>query len=141
MEERKPNYVKRTQKDYSLSFKYQVVQEIENGELTVTGAVRKYGVQATSTVRTWLRKYGNFDWENKNPIKMSKTPEQKMLELEAKVKLLEKQKKRLEEEVKNADLKAAFFDMMIDYAETEYKIPIRKNPSAKSSTSSKKKKN
>ncbi|SDW91387.1 hypothetical protein SAMN05444338_105228, partial [Flavobacterium degerlachei] len=29
-------YVKRTQKDYSMSFKLQIVQEIERGELTVT---------------------------------------------------------------------------------------------------------
>jgi transposase-like protein len=29
-------YVKRTQKDYSMSFKLQIVQEIERGQLTVT---------------------------------------------------------------------------------------------------------
>jgi hypothetical protein len=38
-----------------------------------------------------VRKFGNFDWENKTPFTMSKSPEQKIMELEAKVKLLEKQ--------------------------------------------------
>jgi hypothetical protein len=33
------------------------------------------------------RKFGNFDWENKTPFSMSKSPEQKIMELEAKVKL------------------------------------------------------
>jgi hypothetical protein len=37
------------------------------------------------------RKFGNFDWENQTPFTMSKSPEQKIM-LEAKVKLLEKQK-------------------------------------------------
>ena len=54
-------YVKRTQKDYSLSFKLQVVQEIETGEISIVGALRKYGIQARSTVTNWMRKYGNFD--------------------------------------------------------------------------------
>ena len=40
-----------------------------------------------------LKKYGNFDWEHRVSYPMSKTPEQKILELEAKIKLLEKQKK------------------------------------------------
>ena len=37
-------YVKRTQKDYSMSFKLQVVQEIERGELSMTSASRQYGI-------------------------------------------------------------------------------------------------
>ncbi|AEV31851.1 hypothetical protein Oweho_0838 [Owenweeksia hongkongensis DSM 17368] len=121
-------YVKRTQKDYSLNFKLQVVQEIERGELSQHGAVRKYGIQARSTVLSWLRKYGNFDWENQTPIQMPKTPEQKLMELEQKVRLLEKQKKQLEHQIERADKKAIIFDMMIDIAEKEYNIPIRKTP-------------
>jgi transposase-like protein len=79
-------YVKRT-KDYSMSFKLQLVQEIERGQLTVTEAAKKYGIQNRTTVVQWLRKFGNFDWENKTPFTMSKSPEQKIMELEAKVKL------------------------------------------------------
>ena len=121
------DYVKRTQKDYPLSFKLGVVREIERGELSVTGAKRKYGVQGRSTVLNWLRKYGTFDWENQTPSNMPKTEKQKLLELEQKVKLLEKQKKLLEHQVAQADKKAIIFDMMIDLAEKEYNIPIRKN--------------
>ena len=112
--ELKLNYVKRTQKDYSMSFKLQVVSEIERGELSVTGGKRKYGIQGRSTVTKWLRKYGSFDWENQTPSNMPKTPEQRIMELEAKVKLLEKQKKFLEKQVDHADKKSIIFDMMID---------------------------
>lgn len=125
-EEAKNEYFKRTQKDYSYSFKLQVVQEIEQGTLSTTGAVRKYGIQARSTVVNWLRKYGNFDWENQTPSNMPKTQEQKLLELEQKVKLLEKQKTFLEHQVEQSNKKAILFDMMIDLAEKEFNIPIRK---------------
>ena len=69
---------------------------------------------------------------------MSKTPEQKILELEAKVKLLEKQKARAEYLTERADKKSILFDMLVDLAEKEYKIDIRKNYTPDSSTSSKK---
>lgn len=123
----KTNYVKRTQRDYSLSLKLQIVQEIEQGKLSTTSAQRKYGIQARSTVVNWLRKYGNFDWENQTPSHMPKTPEQKLLELEQEVRLLKKQKAFLEKQVEQSDKKAILFDMMIDLAEKEYNIPIRKN--------------
>jgi transposase-like protein len=120
-------YQKRSQKDYSLALKLKVVSEIERGELSTHGACKQYGIQARSTVVSWLRKYGKFDWENQTPSHMPKTPEQKVLELEQKVKLLEKQKAFLEKQVETADKKAIIFDMMIDLAEKEYNIPIRKN--------------
>ena len=54
-------YVKRTQKDYSLSFKLQVVSEVESEELSIKGALCKYGIQSHSTILGWIRKYGTFD--------------------------------------------------------------------------------
>lgn len=127
----KTNYVKRTQKDYTMTFKLQVVSEIERGELTRSQACHKYGIQSKSTVREWLRKYGNFDWENQSYKAMPKSPEQRIVELEEKVKLLEKQKARAEHLSERADKKAILFDMMIDLAEKEFNIPIRKNSKPK----------
>ena len=137
--EEQNNYVKRTQKDYTLSLKIQIVKEIESGELSTKAAQRKYGIQARSTIVGWLRKYGNFDWENQTPSNMPKTPEQRIMELEAKVKLLEKQKAQLENQNHISDSKAIIFDMMIDLAEKEYNIDIRKNlPPGQSNPSVKK---
>ena len=122
-------YVKRTQKVYSMSFKLELVSAIENGELTATQAVERYCIQSRSTVTSWMRKYGTFDWQNKTPYTMSKSPEQRLLELEQENRLLKKQKNTLEKQVERADKKAIIFDMMIDLAEKEYNIPIRKNSS------------
>lgn len=134
-------YCKRTQKDYTMSFKLQIVQQIEQGLLTKNQAKIKYGIQGDATITTWLKKYGNFDWENQTPLNMPKTPEQKIMELEAKVKLLEKQKAFLEQQAFVADKKAIIFDMMIDIAEKEYQIDIRKNSLPEQSTILKHKKN
>lgn len=125
------NYKKRTQKDYSLSLKLQIVQEIERGKLTTTGATKKYGIQCRKTVVNWLEKYGNFDYQYTIQKGMSKTPEQRILELESQVKLLEKQKNRAEYLADRADKKAILFDMMIDFAEKEFNIPIRKKQEPK----------
>lgn len=138
-EEKERAYFRRTQKDYSMTFKLQVVQAIERGELSVTGAQRNYGIQGNATVINWLRKYGSFDWENQTPSHMPKIQEQKILELEQKVKLLEKQKAFLEHQIDRADRKAVLFDMMIELAEKEFNIPIRKKYLPEQSTAAGKK--
>jgi transposase-like protein len=135
------NYVKRSQRDYSMLLKLQIVSEIEKGNISITQTRKQYGIQSHATVLNWLRKFGNFDWENQTPTQMAKTPEQKIMELEAQVKLLEKQKALLERQAFVADKKAILFDMMIDLAEKEYRIDIRKNSAPEQSTTSNKKSN
>ncbi|WP_375562286.1 helix-turn-helix domain-containing protein [Bernardetia sp. OM2101] len=123
-------YVKRTQKDYTMQFKLQVVKEIEQGLFTVTQAQRNYGVQSRKTVVNWLDKYGNFDHSYK-VIRPMKTAEQRLLEQEQEIRHLKKQNATLQEELSTLDKKAILFDMMIDLAEKEYKIQIRKNSKPK----------
>lgn len=137
--EENTNYVKRTQRDYSMSLKLQIVREVEQGSLSISQVRKQYGIQSHATVLSWLRKFGNFDWENQSPLNMPKSPEQKIMELEAQVKLLEKQKALLERQAYVADKKAILFDMMIDLAEKEYHIDIRKNSPPEQSTISEQK--
>jgi transposase-like protein len=80
-------YVKRTQK-ITMSFKLQLVQEIERGQLTVTAA--KYSIQNRTTVVQWL-KFGTLIGKIKHHL-LCQSHQKKIMELEAKVKLLEKQK-------------------------------------------------
>jgi transposase len=81
---------RRSQRDYSLAFKLQVVQQVEKGELTYKKAQLHYGIQGRSTVLVWLRKLGTLDWtlpkqytveNNQEP-----TPEQRIKQLEAALK-------------------------------------------------------
>ncbi|MFI3333317.1 MAG: transposase [Rikenellaceae bacterium] len=47
-------YVKRTQRDYTMSFKLAIVQEVESGSISVTAATKKYGIQGKSTILNWV---------------------------------------------------------------------------------------
>lgn len=140
MERKENQYVKRTQKDYSYAFKLQVVAEVERGELGRKEAQRKYGIQGDATIRTWIEKYGNLDLSYQTKRSKMKSPEQKILELEQQIKLLEKKNRTLEKELDQTNKKAIFFDMMIDIAEKELDISIRKKSLSNPSTSSKSKK-
>ena len=120
-------YIKRTQQDYPLSFKLAVVREVESGALGNRAAMRKYGIQGHGTITEWRRKYGTFDRDFQTSGSMSKTPQQKIFDLEQKVRLLEKEKAFLEEEMINATDKANILDRLVALAEQEYSIKIRKN--------------
>ena len=130
MEETENKYVKRTQKDYSHTFKLSVVKEYESGGITLGALKRKYGIQGESTIRNWIEKFGNFDWQNRTGNYMQKkTKDQELLELRQKVLTLEKKNARLEKELEEKEQKVAFFDLMVDMAEKEFNIDIRKKSS------------
>ena len=46
MKETKQEYVKRTQRDYSMPFKMAVVEEVERTGIGVCAVARKYGIQS-----------------------------------------------------------------------------------------------
>ncbi|MEG1983150.1 MAG: hypothetical protein RR037_05390, partial [Alistipes sp.] len=75
-EEIKSLYIKRSQNDYPLSFKMSVVREVESGGRGICAVSRKYDVQSETTVSRWLRKYGNFDRDNRIEATMVKSPAQ-----------------------------------------------------------------
>ena len=82
------NQLKRTQRDYSLAFKLQLIDEIEKGYLTYKQAQAKYGIQGRSTVLIWLRKHGTLDWKSKIPVKSKQTHMKKIKRLEAEKEIL-----------------------------------------------------
>ncbi len=121
---------KRTQRDYSLAFKLSIVDQIEKGELSYKQAQRRYGIQGRSTVLVWLRKHGRQDWsggsssrgkgarmESDSPLLL--TPEQRI--------------KELEEQLKQANGKAQFFEAVLDVLKKDYGVSIVKKPVGRSS--------
>ena len=61
MEKKTEHKKKRSQRDYSLSFKLQLIGELERGELNFSQATKKYGIQGHTTVSKWLRKYSTLE--------------------------------------------------------------------------------
>jgi len=82
MEKQQMQEIRRSQRDYSLAFKLQVVSEVEKGELSYKQAQKKYGIQGRSTVLVWIRKHGILDWKELPTMSYKKTPEQRIKELE-----------------------------------------------------------
>ena len=104
---------KRSQKDYTLAFKLQVVDEVESGQLSQDAAQRKYGIQGNATILVWLRKHGRLDWSpKKGSMGKKPTPNKKIAELEKKIKRLEAEK--------------AILNMTIDIADETLNTDIRK---------------
>lgn len=126
--------VKRTQKDYTLDFKLQVVALVERGDLSYKQAQKKYGIGGGSTVLVWLRKHGKLDWsKGKNMKEIVNSPNARIKELEAR--LLEAEARALE-----AEQKAKLLDTLIDVAEGEFGFEIRKKSLPKQLKDSLKKK-
>lgn len=73
---------RRSQRDYSLPFKLQVIGEVERGELNQAQCRRKYGIQGKTTILQWIRKHGTLDWKELPTVSKNKTPEQRIKELE-----------------------------------------------------------
>jgi transposase-like protein len=122
---------KRTQKDYSIAFKLGVVAQVERGELTYKQAQDKYGIQGCSTVLIWLRKHGRLDWSKGAPTfltqgftmaksQLPQTPEQRI--------------KALEKELADSQLKAQFFEAVVNVLETDFGVRITKKQKEQLST-------
>jgi transposase len=119
--------------DFSEAFKEHVVQEVEAGKLTQAGAMRKYTILGHSTILNWRRKYGTLRYRStyakEHPFMMA-NDEQEMTRLHNEI-------KALRNELDDARMKNVVLETMVDIAEKEFDIPIRKKPGAKQSETSK----
>ena len=109
---------KRTQRDYTLGFKLQVVACVEKGDMTYKQAQTTYGIQGRSTVLLWLRKHGKMDWSQPVRLTMPNTPKAK--ETPAQV------IKRLEHELDDERLRNLLLNEVIDIIDAEQGAGLRK---------------
>lgn len=114
---------RRTQCDYTMGFKLQVVAAVEKGDMTYKQAQKIYGIQGRSTVLTWLRKHGKLDWTQPVRLTMPKTPKAK----ESPVQKI----KRLERELEDEHLRNRLLNEMVDILDAEYGAGLRKKYLAK----------
>ena len=79
----------RWQNRYSFAYKMEIIEQIENGQLSQNQASKRYGVHR-KTISGWLKKYGNFD--KKLREMGGKSPKEEIAELKAKLRALEQEK-------------------------------------------------
>jgi transposase-like protein len=127
MEKRTKNSYRRSQRDYSLAFKLQVVGQVEKGELTYKKAQKHYGIQGRSTVLVWLRKHGTLDWTLPKQYTLDNdralSPEQRI--------------KQLETALKDEQDKNLIYKTMFDILQKEHSVALPKKSSPKQSKGSK----
>lgn len=118
---------------FSESFKLDIVEQVNSGNLSKEEARRRYGIKGKSAILLWQRNYEKYGrcsvvLHTNNPLPlMSKKPSQHGTtekELQARIKELER---RLEDE----QLRSEGYSRIIDIAEKEYNIPIRKKYNTK----------
>lgn len=124
--------VKRTQRDYLLSFKLGVVDQVQKGELSYKQAQQRYGIQGRSTVLVWVRKHGLA-----GAVPASACFQGKAMTRKTETTLTPDQRiKQLEVQLREATEKARLFEAVLDVLKKDYGVSVVKKPLGKSSRKS-----
>ena len=111
MKERKmeEQATKITYQGYSWGLKINIIEEIENGQVSINQAAKKYGVSRTA-IQKWMKKYGNLD--KKLREMGGRSPKQEIAEL----------KKKL----RQAELERDILETALEIIEDEYGVDVKK---------------
>lgn len=122
---------------YEVAFKRKVIEEYLSTGCTKAYLLKKYSIDFKSAIQTWMRILGytdpNKDFQKPKfgkiiftalPKQIKRKPDTNIGELQKKVRELERQ---LEDE----KLRSEAYARVIEKAEQELKIPIRKKPNTK----------
>lgn len=118
---------------YDPVFKRMVVDEYLATRPPMETLQRKYGIKGNSTLQRWLKQFGYLDKKQKPLPKFGelifptlKKPADKATNDE-----LQKKIRELERQLEDEKLRSEIYVRIIDKAEKELNIPIRKKPNTK----------
>ena len=113
------------------SDKIAIVSEYMQGQMSAAQIIEKYGIKSRQTLFSWMDKYVNEkelvslqDETNPSDPMAKKSPEDRVKELEA-------ENKKLQKALELEKLRSKALDTMIDVAEETFNIPVRKKAGAK----------
>ena len=124
---KKGRYIRR----YSLSFKQQVVRELEEEGVSKESIRRKYGIKGGATIQHWLRKFG------KNYL-INQVIRIETMEEKDRIKQLQEEIKKLKLALADSLLAQRGLEAVIEEASKEYKTDLKKNFGESASTDSEK---
>ena len=119
---------KRQNRYFSESLKKQIVDDLEKNITTVTEVYKHYSVSRTSIYR-WIYKYSPYAKKGERQIVEKQSDTRKLEQLKERV-------RELERIVGQKQLQIDFKDKMIEIAEEEYKVDIKKKLSSRLSSGS-----
>jgi len=122
---------------YPEAFRRIVIEDYLRSGLSKMSIQQKYGVRFKSAIVTWMRELGYSDTHRKVSILEASN----QLELAKKytspqsdpndAKALAQRIKELERQLEDEKLRTEMLNMIIDIAEKDFKLPIRKKPDTK----------
>ena len=110
-------------KMFSDSLKREVVYQVQTGQLSQSEANRKYGINGHSTILKWIRKFEGSDPHIQSLMDYSNNDKKDLI----------KRIKELERQLEDEQIRSFGYSKMIDIAEEQLKISIRKKPNTKQS--------
>ena len=119
----------RKNRHYSEDFKREIVSVFESGKLSVLQLEKLYGI-SNSLIYNWIYKFSTFNEKGFRIVEMKDSSVDKMKELERKI-------KELEQAVGQKQIKIDYLEKIIDIANDELKIDIKKNSNTQQSAGSK----
>ena len=105
---------------YSLSFKQQVVRELEETGVSKNWIKKKYGIKGGMTLQKWIYKFGKGHLINQ--VIRIETMEEK-----ERIKYLEEEIKKLKLALADSLLAQRSLEVVIQEANQEYKTDLKKN--------------
>lgn len=118
---------------YSEKFKRKVIEEYLSSGVPKMDLLRKYGIKTKSGIQRWMKKFGYTDEHRPVRIKFTRiiSPAlEKNIDLTGNSEL-QKKIKELERQLEDEKLRSEAYARIIEKAEKELKIPIRKKPNTK----------
>lgn len=111
--------VKRPHNVYSVAFKMQVAEEVENGLISAEGARKLYNIPGRDTISSWVEKYGINNRINKAVYIMTKDEEIELIKLR-------KENNRLKRALDDSHLQVLAWESLVEVAEEEFHLELKK---------------
>jgi transposase len=111
--------VVKTPRRFTEEFKRGIVKEFESGSLSVAQLSKIYQV-ANQQIYNWIYKFSTFNQKGSRIVEMKDSSSAKLKEMEQRI-------KELERVVGQKQIKIDYLEKMIDIAQTEFAIDIKKN--------------
>jgi len=118
----------RKNRQFSEQIRRKAVDEFRSGKYTAKELADLYHCSLT-TIYKWIYKYSPADSPRINVVEMSKSADQKVNDLKQKI-------ADLERALGQKQIKVDFLEKMIDLAEEEYNLDVKKSSSSKPSSGS-----
>ena len=118
---------------YSEDFKRMVIHEYLAGGISQGTLLRKYNIGAKSAIPRWMKRFGYTEADKSQEINFTGliSPDLAKKKEQPSNSALLKRIKELERELEDEKLRSELYSRIIDKAEKQLKIQIRKKPNAK----------